>query len=241
MDYLLKPFRLDRFKKALEKVRARMRDPKAAQAVAQPSLPPRLARRGRPGADRRPRRAEDPHHSHFEAGLHRSPGRLRGDSQRQEELPEAADHRESGNAARSAEVRAHSPLAHRESGPHRAHRAVHARQPRRGAPRRYAVAGEPAWLRAAESAAGGEHLAPVTARRPPSDCWPRRTASSPSARRDTRGGRPGRPASWRVAISTESSAAAMAVFKVLRRSRVPSPSPRRRRCRRPRPQSKAPR
>ena len=95
VDYLLKPFSADRFETALERAKQRLGektpDPSELAAAARPPEQYSAAHRGE-GRSRRAR------HSGRETGLRRSPGRLRGAQERQEDIPEAADHFQPGDA-----------------------------------------------------------------------------------------------------------------------------------------------
>ena len=98
VDYLLKPFSADRFKKALERARQRLGEP---APVKPRDLGDGIFGRGassgaEAGTHRREGRREGAHHSARKARLRGGAGRLRGAAQREEKLSEAADHFERG-------------------------------------------------------------------------------------------------------------------------------------------------
>ncbi len=145
VDYLLKPFSADRFRKALERVRQRLGNPvPAARKISAAELSA----------------AARPPEQKLERIVVKDGTKVHIIPMDKLDYVEAQDdyialHSEKKNYLKQQTIssieaqldpeaiRPHSPVVHRESGAHRADRAVHQRQPRGGADGWHAIAGQP--------------------------------------------------------------------------------------------------
>ena len=149
VDYVLKPFRAERLREALEGARAR---------VAQRPEPAVLAQSARRAGEYARRIVvKDGARIHLipveQLEYRGGPGRLRGPAERRADLPQDPDPGQPRSEPGSGGLRARAPLVPGSPRPHPQDRALREEQPRGDPGRRHAGAGEPRGARTPQGAA----------------------------------------------------------------------------------------